>query len=84
MLLVDNLGLPIESSGNLDKSHSGLISSIMKNAAKLDTILSKNPVAPSQTESQADCMAKIFFKNEQLVIRSKQGMTLALRIEGGI
>ena len=39
VLLVDQIGLPIENSGNLDKSQSGLMSSIMKNAARLQQIL---------------------------------------------
>jgi hypothetical protein len=40
VLLVDQIGLAIESSGNLDKSQSGLMSSIMKNTARLQQILS--------------------------------------------
>lgn len=49
VLLVDKLGLPIDSNGNLDKSQSGLISSIMKNAAKLEKILSQQtPEVPSK------------------------------------
>jgi hypothetical protein len=47
VLLVDKLGLPIDNIGNLDKGQSGLISSIMKNAAKLEKILSQEtPDAP--------------------------------------
>ena len=87
VLLVDNLGLPIESSGNFDKTQSGLISSIMKNAAKLEKLLGgMTSEASIQMESnyynknqQTDITAKIYFKEENLVVRNKQGMTLALR-----
>ena len=41
MLLVDKIGLPIDSNGNFDKNQSGLISSIMKNAVKLEKLLSQ-------------------------------------------
>ena len=47
VLLVDKLGLPIESLGSLDKSQSGLMSSIMKNAARLSAILSPEDAPPS-------------------------------------
>ena len=36
---MDKLGLPIESHGNLDKSLSGLLSSITTTALKIDAIL---------------------------------------------
>jgi hypothetical protein len=42
VLLVDKLGLPVMSTGNLDTAQSGLLSSIMKNASRLHTLLS-NP-----------------------------------------
>ena len=35
VLVVDKIGLPVESSGSLDKGHSGIMTSIMKNAARL-------------------------------------------------
>jgi hypothetical protein len=46
VLLVDQIGLAIESSGNLDKVQSGLMSSIMKNAARLQQILSEESALP--------------------------------------
>ena len=39
MLLIDKYGLPIEKSGSLDKQQTGLISSIMKNATRLNALL---------------------------------------------
>ena len=59
VLLVDQIGLAIESSGNLDKAQSGLMSSIMKNAARLQQILSEESSLPQHTASEGDCMAKI-------------------------
>lgn len=38
-MLVDKLGLPIETQGHFEANQSGLLSSIMKNALKLDRIL---------------------------------------------
>ena len=43
VLVVDSIGLPIEAQGSLDKNHSGIMSSIMKNAARLQTLLSASP-----------------------------------------
>eukprot|EP00347_Sterkiella_histriomuscorum_P010549 403375858 len=80
VLLVDNLGLPIESQGNFDKNQSGLISSIMKNAAKLGKILDQSDASQSSpSSSQSDVTAKIYFQNENLLIRNKQGLTLAIK-----
>ncbi|CDW82604.1 UNKNOWN [Stylonychia lemnae] len=76
VLLVDNLGLPIESQGNFDKNLSGIVSSIMKNAARLEKILNQSG---DHRGSSADITAKVYFNNENLVIRHKQGLTLAVR-----
>lgn len=43
VLVVDKIGLPVESSGSLDKNHSAVMSSIMKNAARLQILLSAAP-----------------------------------------
>ena len=40
VLVVDQYGLPIESSGGLNVSQSGIVSSIMKNVAQLSQTLS--------------------------------------------
>ena len=86
MLVVDKIGLPVESSGSLDKNHSAVMSSIMKNAARLQTLLSGAAPAEDQIdtaqrkqEGAADVMAKVYFKNETLTIRHKHGLTLAMR-----
>ena len=94
MLIIDKLGLPIESQGSLDKSQAGLMSSIMKNSARLHALLLTSPDTPAAVEGHelssvaakkamvpevADCMAKIQFKGEQLVVRHKHGLTVALR-----
>ena len=93
---MDKLGLPIESHGNLDKSLSGLLSSITTTALKIDAILGASAaveadgqlVKHAQTDGHlgavGDCMAKVYFKNETLVVRRKQGLTIGLRQEGGI
>jgi hypothetical protein len=81
--VVDKIGLPVESSGSLDKHHSAVVSSIMKNAARLQSLLA----APADDQidtgaakkHSADVMAKVFFNNETLTIRHKHGLTLALR-----
>jgi len=78
VLLVDKVGLPIDSTGNLDKSQSGLISSIMKNAAKLEKLLSQSTPDSAAKEynyynqgQQPDITAKVYFSNETLLIRNK-------------
>ena len=40
VLLVDQYGLAIDSTGNLDKAQSGLMSSIINNSMRLQQILS--------------------------------------------
>ena len=84
MLVVDKIGLPIESSGSLDTAHSAVMSSIMKNAARLQTLLSASGDDQIDTTAvkkgdSADVMAKIYFNNENLTIRHKHGITLAMR-----
>lgn len=39
VLIVDKIGLPIDSTGNLDKAQAGLLSSIMKNTLRLQQLL---------------------------------------------
>ena len=56
--MVDQIGLAIESSGNLDKVQSGLMSSIMKNAGRLQQLLSEESAQQPAAEAE-DCMAKI-------------------------
>lgn len=58
----------------------------MKNAERLKSLLSQkvqeSPESPqinTASPQESDCMAKIEFKNEHLVIRHKNGMTIALR-----
>ena len=51
VLLVDKIGLPIESSGNLQNQQSGLISSIMKNALKIERILNKSTAEDGENEN---------------------------------
>lgn len=82
--MVDKYGLPIESQGTLDKAQSGLMSSIMKNAARLHALLVNPAVgdegtAKKSSDAHADCMAHIQFSKENLIIRNKQGITLAIR-----
>jgi hypothetical protein len=83
VLVVDKIGLPVESSGSLDKNHSAVMSSIMKNAARLQTLLSAAPEDQIDTAAHkkvdADVMAKIHFGKETLTIRHKHGLTLAMR-----
>ena len=82
MLVVDKIGLPVEASGSLDKNHSAVMSSIMKNAARLQTLLRAAPEDQIDTAAQkaeADVMAKIHFGKETLTIRHRHGLTLALR-----
>ena len=86
---MDNLGLPIESQGNLDKTHSGLLSSIMKNAARLHTLLlqphdsqeGQSPaVAKSGNSQDVETYAKIQFNgDENLLIKHSNGLTLGVR-----
>ena len=39
MIVVDKYGLPIESQGSLNRDHAGIMSSIMKNASRLNALL---------------------------------------------
>ena len=64
------------------------MSSIMKNAARLEALLSAGDAEkieeskgnPKRAGSgHSDCMAKIYFEKENLVVRHRQGLTLALR-----
>jgi hypothetical protein len=42
VLIVDKIGLPIDSTGTLDRGHAGLLSSIMKNTARLQHLLASS------------------------------------------
>ena len=68
------------------------MSSIMKNAARLHAILLSadstsagaaegvpQSIKKAITPEVADCMAKVQFKGEQLVVRHKHGLTVAIR-----
>ena len=52
VLLVDKLGLPVESHGTFDTKLSGILSSIMKNTLKLDKILQKSGENGQKSEDQ--------------------------------
>lgn len=92
---MDKFGLPIDSQGSLSRDHAGLMSSIMKNAARLNALLhapttvntsglAEEGTSPALTPQQidpahADCTAKIEFAREVLTVRHKNGVTLAVR-----
>lgn len=69
-MLVNNFGQVIERQGNFNQDHSGIISSIMKNAAKLGMILEQGE-SGSSGSPKADVTAKISFERESLLIRHK-------------
>ena len=86
-MIIDKYGLPIESQGAMDKNQSGFLSSIMKNSARLHAmLLSSEASGADAADTQkkvpneaGDSLVKIEFKNENLLLRNKQGVTLAIR-----
>lgn len=72
---MDRFGLTIDSTGNLDKAHSGLLSSIMKNAQRLNSLLSDG-----HGNENSDVFAKVEFQGgENLLVKHSKDLTIGLR-----